>query len=64
MLTGHGDDAYRYEREIIADFSTNVWHGGAPAGLKAYLFENIDLSAGFIRKPHSENRKSLRTPRQ
>ena len=42
MLTGHGDDAYRYERDIIADFSTNVWHGGAPAGLKAYLFENID----------------------
>ncbi|MCF2487550.1 histidinol-phosphate transaminase [Dyadobacter sp. CY347] len=42
MLTGHGDDAYRYEREIIADFSTNVWHGGTPAGLKAYLWENMD----------------------
>jgi threonine-phosphate decarboxylase len=38
MLHGHGDDAYRYKQEIVADFSTNVWHGGAPAGLKEFLF--------------------------
>jgi len=39
MLYGHGDDGYRYSREIVADFSTNVWWGGEPAGLKAQVFE-------------------------
>lgn len=39
MLEGHGDDGYRQGKEIAADFSTNVWFGGAPAGLKQYLFE-------------------------
>jgi threonine-phosphate decarboxylase len=38
MLQGHGDDAYRYKEKIMADFSTNVWYGGEPAGLKAHLF--------------------------
>lgn len=40
MLEGHGDDAYRYKQPIIADFSTNVWYGGEPAGLKNYIFEH------------------------
>lgn len=40
MLNGHGDDSYKFGREISADFSTNVWHGGEPNGLKEYLFEN------------------------
>ncbi|WP_159475790.1 histidinol-phosphate transaminase [Dyadobacter sp. 3J3] len=39
MLQGHGDDSYRYVQKIIADFSTNVWFGGEPAGLKDYIFE-------------------------
>ncbi|MBO9613474.1 MAG: aminotransferase class I/II-fold pyridoxal phosphate-dependent enzyme [Dyadobacter sp.] len=39
MLHGHGDDGYRYGSKIIADFSTNVWYGGEPGGLKAYVFE-------------------------
>lgn len=39
MLQGHGDDSYRYSKKIIADFSTNVWYGGEPAGLKEYIFE-------------------------
>jgi len=38
MLHGHGDDGYRHGHEIKADFSTNVWYGGEPAGLKDYLF--------------------------
>jgi threonine-phosphate decarboxylase len=38
MLHGHGDDAYRYKQKIVADFSTNVWYGGAPEGLKEFLF--------------------------
>jgi len=39
MLVGHGDDGYKHHRPVIADFSTNVWYGGAPDGLKAHLFE-------------------------
>lgn len=38
MLHGHGDDGYRQDRTLKADFSTNVWYGGPPAGLKEYLF--------------------------
>lgn len=39
MLTGHGDDRSQYKDKVItADFSTNVWYGGAPRGLKEYLF--------------------------
>ncbi|WP_310397791.1 aminotransferase class I/II-fold pyridoxal phosphate-dependent enzyme [Hymenobacter sp.] len=38
MLHGHGDDGYRHSHEIVADFSTNVWYGGEPAGLKDYVF--------------------------
>ena len=40
MLYGHGDDGYQYSREIVADFSTNVWWGGEPAGLKEQVFGN------------------------
>lgn len=43
MLHGHGDDAYRYRHEIKADFSTNVWYGGEPAGLKEQLFNQWHL---------------------
>ncbi|WP_234735061.1 pyridoxal phosphate-dependent aminotransferase [Tellurirhabdus bombi] len=38
MLHGHGDDSYRHSSTIIADFSTNVWYGGEPKGLKEHLF--------------------------
>lgn len=40
MLYGHGDDGYKFETDIIADFSTNVWHGGEPEGLKEHIFGN------------------------
>jgi threonine-phosphate decarboxylase len=38
MLHGHGDDGYRHAHQIVADFSTNVWYGGEPIGLKDYVF--------------------------
>jgi len=38
MLHGHGDDGYRHARPLLADFSTNVWYGGPPAGLQDYVF--------------------------
>ena len=40
MLHGHGDDGYRHSHKIVADFSTNVWYGGEPAGLKDYVFRH------------------------
>ncbi len=42
MLHGHGDDGYRYGGNIVADFSTNVWYGGEPDGLKEYVFGKWD----------------------
>jgi threonine-phosphate decarboxylase len=38
MLHGHGDDGYRHAYQLVVDFSTNVWYGGEPAGLKDYVF--------------------------
>lgn len=38
MLHGHGDDGYRHASPILADFSTNVWYGGPPAGLQECVF--------------------------
>ena len=38
MLHGHGDNGYMHSRDIAADFSTNVWYGEEPAGLKEHLF--------------------------
>jgi threonine-phosphate decarboxylase len=41
MLEGHGDDAWKYERPINADFSSNVRFGELDAGLRVYLQESI-----------------------
>jgi threonine-phosphate decarboxylase len=42
MFQGHGDDGYLHGKPLLADFSTNVYHGGAPAGLKDHLFKHWD----------------------
>jgi len=42
MFQGHGDDGYRYNLQLNADFSTNVYYGGTPAGLKKHLFASWD----------------------
>lgn len=39
MFQGHGDDGYKHHQPIVADFSTNVYVGGAPVGLKEHLFD-------------------------
>jgi threonine-phosphate decarboxylase len=43
MLHGHGDNGYQYGLRIVADFSSNVWYGGEPAGLKEHLFRQWEL---------------------
>lgn len=40
MLYGHGDNGYHSGGRLLADFSTNVWYGGEPSGLKEYVFEH------------------------
>ncbi|NTV47767.1 MAG: aminotransferase class I/II-fold pyridoxal phosphate-dependent enzyme, partial [Chlorobiales bacterium] len=47
MLTGHGDDTYAHGKEIIANFSSNVWHGGPPQGLKEHLFSSWPKIASY-----------------
>lgn len=42
MFQGHGDDGYRFNQPVIADFSTNVFYGGTPPGLKEHLFAAWD----------------------
>lgn len=36
MLFGHGSDGYKY-KNIVADFSSNVWYQGLPDGLAEHL---------------------------
>ncbi len=42
MITGHGDDAYLYDKNITANFSSNVYYDGFPNGMKDYLISVID----------------------
>jgi threonine-phosphate decarboxylase len=42
MIKGHGDDAYLYDKNIIANFSSNVYYDGFPAGMKNHLISAID----------------------
>lgn len=37
MIEGHGDDAWKYDTAIQADFSSNVLYGALDAGLQAHL---------------------------
>ena len=43
MIQGHGDDRYRYNREIRADFSSNVYSHVDLEPLKAHLRERLDV---------------------
>ena len=42
MINGHGDDAFRYGRPIVANFSSNVYGHVDLEPLKAYLRERLD----------------------
>ncbi len=50
MMEGHGDDAYKYNVTIRADFSSNVRHGALDAGLLAHLQSAI---AGVTHYPEA-----------
>ncbi|MDW7694371.1 aminotransferase class I/II-fold pyridoxal phosphate-dependent enzyme [Flammeovirgaceae bacterium SG7u.111] len=54
MLHGHGDDAYLFDREIVADFSTNVWHKGTDQRLLNYLLQQ-QKKIGNYPEPSAES---------
>ncbi|PXV61961.1 threonine-phosphate decarboxylase [Dysgonomonas alginatilytica] len=41
MITGHGDDAYQFNYEIVSNFSSNVYNKFDLKDLKEYLWANI-----------------------
>ena len=41
MISGHGDDSFRLNTHVKADFSSNVWFGGPPPDLLLHLQQNI-----------------------
>ena len=42
MLNGHGDDIYKSNTEIKANFSTNVWYDADTDMLRSMLITQID----------------------
>lgn len=53
MLSGHGDDAYQYDRTIVSNFSSNVYNQHDLSGLKSFLKGQLDR---IISYPHPEAR--------
>ncbi len=47
MISGHGDDRFRYQQPVIADFSSNVWFGGTPHELISHLQQNLHLISNY-----------------
>lgn len=47
MISGHGDDQFRYFQPIKADFSSNVWFGGTPPELICHLQQNLHLVGNY-----------------
>jgi threonine-phosphate decarboxylase len=43
MISGHGDDRFRYMQPVKADFSSNVWFGGTPPELISHLQQNLHM---------------------
>jgi Histidinol-phosphate/aromatic aminotransferase and cobyric acid decarboxylase len=41
MISGHGDDSFRLNTHVKADFSSNVWFGGPSPELIQHLQQNI-----------------------
>lgn len=50
----HGDDSYKYDKRIVADFSTNVWYLGPDPQLLDVLKVNLS-KLGSYPEPHAES---------
>ncbi len=47
MITGHGDDIYRYDDLVKVNFSSNVYNSADLAPLQEYLAEHIGMLANY-----------------
>ena len=47
MIEGHGDDSYKYQRPITANFSSNVYSKVDLSALKAHLCTRIDAIGNY-----------------
>ena len=47
MIFGHGDDAYRYGKQIKIDFSSNVYYGADLSGLQAHLASRFGIAGHY-----------------
>lgn len=47
MLHGHGNDKYKYNWEIVADFSSNVWHQKMPEQFYGHLKNSLGKLADY-----------------
>ncbi len=47
MLHGHGDNAYQYDSEIIANFSSNVYFKGPSDALLEHLKNSVDKIGNY-----------------
>lgn len=47
MIHGHGDDGYKFDNKIVANFSTNIWYGEQSNSLKQYLLENWNVIGSY-----------------
>jgi threonine-phosphate decarboxylase len=63
MRDGHGDDSYRYQRPILADFSSNVQPGGPSPALRAHLAASIGC-IGRYPEPGAESLAALIAERE
>ena len=47
MLHGHGNDKYKYNREMVADFSSNVWYHQMPEQFYRHLRNSLGKLADY-----------------
>jgi len=47
MITGHGNNPEEFKENLQADFSTSVYFGGMPTGLKTYLESRVDRVVNY-----------------
>lgn len=47
MIDGHGDDSYKFSREITSNFSSNVFNRVDLSGLKAHLCECLSSISSY-----------------
>lgn len=59
MLTGHGNDGYLFDTEIIADFSSNVNYRGISADFRNYLGQHLHSITSYPQANAEDLCKSL-----